>query len=282
MTDRVQPGAIDSIVRNDELSQVFNQFSAGWVVDVSNSPGTTPAARRRGNIDDTALNSFALASTSGRDVTIDAGEAFVGGWCVRDVQTTITVPQNTTATVVAGWDLDAQFNPSTNSNRDDADETIVALERNVNPEYPVTELFSVQTNSSSVSQTTDLRRLGPTATLKTVDAETVEADTVDATSVVADSADVTTGNIDTVNATSVDSDSATVTTADITTGNIDTVDVADAAELPVYQSRGNIPASLAEGSIVYVLDEDIVFRVGGTDTDPVAAATALATDFVMN
>jgi hypothetical protein len=214
MTDRVQPGAIDSIVRNDELSQVFNQFSAGWVVDVSNSPGTTVAARRRGDIDDTALNSFALVGTSGRDVTIDPGEAFVGGWCVRDVTTTITVPQNTTATIVVGWDLDAQFNPSTNNNRDDADETIVALDRNTNPEYPTTELFTVQTDSSTVTETMDQRRLGPTATLERVNAETVDADTVNANSVDSDSATITTGDIDTVNATSVDADSATVTAAD--------------------------------------------------------------------
>jgi hypothetical protein len=171
MTDRVQPGAIDSIIRTDELSQVFDQFSEGWIVET----GTTPAARRRSNIDETALNSFTLVSTSGLDVTIDAGEAFVGGWCARDVQTTISLPPSATSTVVAGWSLDASFDPDVDANRDLADVTIVDLESRTDPEYPVTELFEVTTGSSSVTTTTDLRRLSPTATVDTVDvAEALE------------------------------------------------------------------------------------------------------------
>jgi hypothetical protein len=172
MTDRVQPGAIDSIVRNDELSQVFNQFSAGWIQDGA-SP--TPAAVRRQNIDETALNSFALVGTSGFDITVDAGEGFVGGWCCRDVQTTIAVPQNTTATVVLAWDLDSQFDPNVDPNRDAADDVRVDLQRRVDAQYPATELFEVATDGSQITETTDQRRIDPTVTAASLDAvDTIE------------------------------------------------------------------------------------------------------------
>lgn len=171
MTDRVQPGAIDSIVRNDEVSQIFGQFSEGWIVE----SGTTAAARRRSNIDETALNSFSFVSSSGLNVTIDAGEAFVGGWCARDTQTTLQMPANDTATVVVGWGLDAVFDPVVDANRDVADETIVQIERNTDPDYPVTPIFEIQTNSSSVTSTTDVRNLGPTAVVDLLDADSVDA-----------------------------------------------------------------------------------------------------------
>jgi hypothetical protein len=166
MTDRVQPGAIDSIIRNDELAQIFNQFSEGWIVE----SGPTPAARRRPNIDETALNSFAVVSSSGLDVTVAAGEAFVGGWCARDVATTLSLPANDTATIVVGWDLDVFFDAATDPNRDAADETIVQLDRNTDPEYPVSSIFEVSTDGSSVTTTTDVRNLGPTTAVDTVDA----------------------------------------------------------------------------------------------------------------
>jgi hypothetical protein len=206
MTDRVQPGAIDSIARNDELAQVLNQFSAGWIQDGA-SP--TPAAIRRSNIDETALNSFTLLGTSGFDLTVDAGEGFVGGWCCRDTPTTISVPANTTATVVLAWDLDSVFDPNVDPNRDAADEVRVDLQRRVNPQYPATELFEVVTDGSQITSTTDRRRIDPTVTVSSVDA-------------------------------------------------------ADAVELPVFQTLSDVPGSLPEGTVVYVVNERRVFVEDGT------------------
>jgi hypothetical protein len=168
MTDRVQPGAIDSLIRNDELSQIFNQFSEGWIVE--NSP--TVAAERRQSINETALNSFSIVSTSGRDVTIDAGEAFIGGWCSRDTTTTISLPAEATTTIVVGWDLDSVFDPATDPNRDAADETIVDKQANTDPQYPVTEIFEFKTSGGKITQTIDKRRLGPTVTAEAIDVET--------------------------------------------------------------------------------------------------------------
>jgi hypothetical protein len=168
MTDRVQPGAIDSIIRNDELAQIFNQFSEGWIVAGGSDP--TPAAVRRPNIDETVLNGFALVSTSGFDITVDSGEGFVGGWCARDTQTTISVPPNSTATVVLAWSLDAAFDPQTDPTRDAADKVEIDIKANVDVQYPKTELFDVTTDGSGITGTTDRRRIGPTVSSDTVDA----------------------------------------------------------------------------------------------------------------
>jgi hypothetical protein len=158
MTDRVQPGAIDGIVRNDELSQIFGQFSPGYIVP-SNKP--TPASERRSEIDETALDAFSLSGTTGFEVTISPGEAFVGGWCSRDQPTQITIDPNTTATIVVGWTPDAIFDPQIHSNRDEADVTIVAPESDTNPNFPTTPIFDVTTDGSGIISTTDRRQLGP-------------------------------------------------------------------------------------------------------------------------
>jgi hypothetical protein len=107
-------------------------------------------------------------STSGFDVTVDAGEGFLGGWCARDSQTTISVPANTTATVELAWSLDAVFDPNTQSNRDLADEVRVDLSQNIDPEYPSTELFDVSTDGAGITDTTDRRRLGPSVAADSV------------------------------------------------------------------------------------------------------------------
>lgn len=166
MTDRVQPGAIDSIVRNDELSQVFGQFSSGWIVD-----GTTPtpAAERRADIDATALAAFDLTATTNLEATIAPGEAFVGGWCVRDQSTSLTLPANSSVTVVVGWTPDVIYDPQIHSDRDQADATIVDLAQNVNDNYPVTAVWELTTDGSGVTGTTDRRDIGPTVTPRVID-----------------------------------------------------------------------------------------------------------------
>jgi len=110
MTDRAQPGAIDSLIRNDELAQVFGRFSEGFIVP-GNDP--TPAAQRRGDIDETAFDAFSLTtSPTSLDVTVAPGEAFISGWVCRDVSTTLTLPANSTVDIVVGFDPDAIFDPT--------------------------------------------------------------------------------------------------------------------------------------------------------------------------
>jgi len=159
MTDRAQPGAIDSLIRNDELAQVFGRFSKGFVVPGSDP---TPAAQRRSDIDETALDAFTLStSASSLDVTVAPGEAFVGGWCVRDVSTTLTLPTNATSEIVVGWDPDAVYDPDTDADRDAADETIVALASDVNANYPTVVVHEVTTDGSGVTGASRVASVGP-------------------------------------------------------------------------------------------------------------------------
>jgi hypothetical protein len=158
MTDRAQPGAIDSVIRNDELAQVFGRFSEGFVVPGSDP---TPAAQRRGEIDESALDGFSLTtSATSLDVTVSPGEAFVSGWVCRDVDTTLTLPANATTDIVVGFDPDAIFDPQVDANRDAADETVVDLAGNVDATTPTTVIHRVTTGGSGVTVSERVARVG--------------------------------------------------------------------------------------------------------------------------
>jgi len=158
MTDRAQPGAIDSLIRNDELAQVFGRFSEGFIVP-GNDP--TPAAQRRGDIDETTLDAFSLtASATSLDVTVAPGEAFVSGWVCRDVSTTLTLPANSTVDIVVGFDPDAIFDPQVDADRDAADETVVDLVGNVDATTPTTVAHRVTTGGSGVTVSERVARVG--------------------------------------------------------------------------------------------------------------------------
>lgn len=158
MTDRAQPGAIDSLIRNDELAQVFGRFSEGFVVPGSDP---TPAAQRRGDINETALDAFSLTtSTTSLDVTVAPGEAFISGWVCRDVSTTLTLPANSTVDIVVGFDPDAIFDPQVDADRDAADETVVDLVGNVDATTPTTVAHRVTTGGSGVTVSERVARVG--------------------------------------------------------------------------------------------------------------------------
>jgi len=169
MTDRAQPGAIDSLIRNDELAQVFGRFSEGFIVP-GNDP--TPAAQRRGDIDETALAAFSLTtSATSLDVTVAPGEAFVSGWVCRDVSTTLTLPANSTVDIVVGFDPDAIFDPQVDSDRDAADETVVDLAGDVDTTTPATVAHRVTTDGSGVTASERIARVG-----SSIQADSLSAD----------------------------------------------------------------------------------------------------------
>jgi len=158
MTDRAQPGAIDSLIRNDELAQIFGRFSDGFIVP-GNDP--TPAAQRRSDIDETALDAFSLTtSSSSLDVTVAPGEAFVSGWVCRDVDTTLTLPSNTTVDIVVGFNPDAIFDPNVDADRDAADETVVDIVASVDATTPTTVAHRVTTDGSGVTSSKRIARVG--------------------------------------------------------------------------------------------------------------------------
>jgi len=158
MTDRAQPGAIDSLIRNDELAQIFGRFSDGFVVP-GNKP--TPAAQRRSDIDETALDTFSLStSSSSLAATVAPGEAFVSGWVCRDADTTLTLPAFDTADIVVGFNPDAIFDPNVDPDRDAADETIVDLADNVDATTPTTVAHRVTTDGTGVTSSERIARVG--------------------------------------------------------------------------------------------------------------------------
>jgi len=168
MTDRAQPGAIDSLIRNDELAQVFGRFSEGFVVPGSDP---TPAAQRRGDINETALAAFSLTtSSSSLDVTVAPGEAFVSGWVCRDVSTTLALPANSTVDIVVGFDPDAIFDPQVDADRDAADETVVDLAGNVDATTPTTTVHQLTTDGSGVTSNERVATVGSSASVNTLEA----------------------------------------------------------------------------------------------------------------
>jgi hypothetical protein len=175
MTDRAQPGAIDSLVRNDELAQALDSFTQGGIVSGSNP---TDASVRRSDIDETVLDAFSLSSSaSSLDVTIAPGEAFVAGWLCRDTSTTLTLPSNATTDIIIGYATDAIFDPSTDPDRDAADEVIVDLSSNVPPDIPQVIAHRVETDGSGVVSSS---RVATVDAFSQVDAGTVQADTINA------------------------------------------------------------------------------------------------------
>lgn len=167
MTERAQPGAIKSLARNDETAQIVGQltgqFNDGWVVDPTDP---TPAARRRSDIDETALDAFALknVSASSLSVTVTPGEAFPSGWICKDTSTTVSLPPNETSLIVATHDIDEIYDPSVDPDRDAADSVTVDRTANVGSAeiIPRVRLHQVTTDGSGVIETSDLRDIGPT------------------------------------------------------------------------------------------------------------------------
>jgi hypothetical protein len=178
MTDRAQPGAIDSLIRGDELRQVFERFSDGFIVPGSDP---TPAAKRRGDINETALDAFSLStSASSFDVTVAPGEGFVGGWFCRDVDSTLTLPANTTVDIVVGFNDQAIFDPNVDADRDDADEVIVALAQNTSGDPPTTVAHRVTTGGSGVTSSERIAGTGASISVDVVTSDSLSADNVEA------------------------------------------------------------------------------------------------------
>jgi 3'-phosphoadenosine 5'-phosphosulfate sulfotransferase len=158
MTDRAQPGAISSVIRNDELAQALDSFTQGGIVSGSNP---TDASVRRSDIDETALDAFSLSSSaSSLNVTVGPGEAFVAGWLCRDTSTTLTLPANATTDIVIGHDIDAVFDPTTDPDRDAADEVIVDLSSNVTGDIPQIVAHRVETDGSGVTSAGRIATVG--------------------------------------------------------------------------------------------------------------------------
>lgn len=160
MTDRVQPGAKGSITRNIEVGEAVGQYADGWIV-----PGDEPtrSAQRYADIDDGALAAFdAVHDGASLSVDIQPGEAFVDGWLVRDVVTTIDLEPDTAGQDVAiGWNPDAVYDEGLHATRDEADQAIVDVATEVAADVPQVGIWRFDTDANGVTNAVDLRHLGP-------------------------------------------------------------------------------------------------------------------------
>jgi len=147
MTDKVNPTRDGDISSQQTAAVVrFGGGSTGWVVPAANDPANV--ATDDGDIDETALNAFAESHAGDSlDVTIDAGQAYVGGaWVARDLATTVTLDASTNGQVVSvGWDVDR-----TNT-------LIIGKSAEFDPEDPRIDLWAFDTDASGVTAATDRR-----------------------------------------------------------------------------------------------------------------------------
>lgn len=118
---------------------------------------TTEIAIQDQDISTTGINQFTETTSSNSfDVSIDGGEAFVfGAWVCTDTTTTITLAQNTSnQKVFLGW------------NKSAADNVIIGTESTFSITPGDTDqkipLYSFDTNSTGVTNTTDLRSFNAT------------------------------------------------------------------------------------------------------------------------
>jgi hypothetical protein len=157
MTDRAQPGAQGSTLRNIEAGESSQTLSDGFIVP-ANEP--TLSSQRYADLDESQYEEFdASYSDSSLDVTIKAGEAFIKGWLARDTQTTVTLTDFTdNQTVVLAWDADSVYDDSIHNSREDADSVIITLESDLPTlEVPYIPIWEFDTDGDGVTDAIDER-----------------------------------------------------------------------------------------------------------------------------
>lgn len=154
MTDLSTPGEINAAVDNKTMAHAIGKAGGhdGYVVD------GVDLADNFAQVDPSGVSQFAETARSGHNITISGGEAFVWGWLVRDTETTVSVPENTTSTVSAGFDLSATLgsgeSPAESAN------VILGTADDFAEIDPRVELFEVQADGTSITDVTDVRPLG--------------------------------------------------------------------------------------------------------------------------
>lgn len=182
MTDLTTPAEAEAAADNTSMGHALEKAGPGaWIVDGVDLAGIYSA------LDETQLNAFAHSATSGLDVTIDAGEAYVGGWLCRDRATTVTLPASATTTIYVGYDASAIIDRSVGESASSNENIIIGPAGDFASEDPRTPIYEFTTDSTTVTATTDLRKL----------AQPIEYDAADDITTVNGRLDVVTpGNID--------------------------------------------------------------------------------------
>lgn len=151
MSDLVTPGEVDAVIDNRSAGAAWEKSGMPWIVD------GVDIGDNYGSLDTTGLNGFRHATTSGLDVTIEGGEAYVAGWLARDVTTTITLPGSTTTRIYVGYDADAIL--GSNTAPADSQNVIVGPDGDFAADDPRVPIYDFTTDATTVTSTTDLRQL---------------------------------------------------------------------------------------------------------------------------
>lgn len=154
MSDLVTPGEVDAEIDSTSTGHAMGKAGTGsWIVDGADIAGAYSS------LDETVLNAFAYNATdsSGLDAVIDPGEAYVGGWLCRDVQTTVTLPASDTVDVYVGYDASAILSSGTAPA--DNENIIVGLDGDFAAEDPRTHIWTFATDSTSIIDNLDERQL---------------------------------------------------------------------------------------------------------------------------
>lgn len=152
MTDLVTPGEVDAEI--DNLSAGHTWMKHGivpWIVDGVDIAGNYST------IDTSGVSGFTHDATNDLTVTISGGEAYVGGWLVRDRSTDVTVPDGATSIIYVGYDpgqtLGENEAPADNEN------IVIGTESDFDDTMPKAELHEVTASGGTVDSVSDERRL---------------------------------------------------------------------------------------------------------------------------
>lgn len=149
MTDNVSPSANETVYSYLLARAVHEHGSVGdgWIVP---SDETILGDHEDAIVADAPFESFRYYANDGLDVTINTGEAFIGGaWVCRDDMTTVTLNGSTAdQTVYAGW------------RHNDGNRVIVGLSGSFQSHDVKLPLYDFDTDSTSVTNYTDRRQVG--------------------------------------------------------------------------------------------------------------------------
>lgn len=123
----------------------------GWVADTNTNYYAAEAGATG-----TPLDAFNHSATSGHTVTIDTGEAFVAGkWLARDVTTDYTLASGTNnQTLYVGWPAGT------------GDSITIGKSADFAANHGKAPIWQFDTDSSTVTSTTDLRKISPQQRLR--------------------------------------------------------------------------------------------------------------------
>lgn len=154
MTDLVTPGEKYAAADPRSMGHAWGKAATGsWIVDGADIAGSYSS------LDETAMAAFSIATTSGHDVTLNAGEGYVAGWLARDRTTTRTLPASATTTIYLGYDAGAILNDGQAPN--ESDNIIIGPDSAFDAGDPRTPLYTFTTDGSGIlsAETDDHRQL---------------------------------------------------------------------------------------------------------------------------